>query len=102
MDACALKILDVIGEESRSSLDMSIGYTGLGSTNTATNNILLFIRAATTACFACGSRKAAVSRSPISATAFARRCLAGQSSNLGWAVIWKEHGFSAADAGRVS
>ena len=42
---CALKILDVIDEESGGNLDMSIGYVGLGSTNTATNNILLFMRA---------------------------------------------------------
>jgi len=42
---CAMKILDVIDEESGGNLDMSIGYVGLGSTNTATNNILLFMRA---------------------------------------------------------
>jgi multidrug efflux pump subunit AcrB len=42
---CALKILDIIDEESGGKVDMSIGYTGLGSTNTATNNILLFMRA---------------------------------------------------------
>ena len=42
---CAVKILDVIDEESGGNLEMSIGYTGLGSTNTATNNILLFMRA---------------------------------------------------------
>jgi multidrug efflux pump subunit AcrB len=41
----ALKILDVIDHESHGNLAMSIGYVGLGSTNTATNNILLFMRA---------------------------------------------------------
>jgi multidrug efflux pump subunit AcrB len=42
---CAVKILDVIDEESGGIVEMSIGYTGMGSTNTATNNILLFMRA---------------------------------------------------------
>jgi multidrug efflux pump subunit AcrB len=42
---CALKILDVIDQQSDGNLAMSIGYVGLGSTNTATNNILLFMRA---------------------------------------------------------
>jgi multidrug efflux pump subunit AcrB len=42
---CAKKILEVIDEESGGNLGTSIGYTGLGSTNTATNNILLFMRA---------------------------------------------------------
>jgi multidrug efflux pump subunit AcrB len=42
---CAIRILDIIDEESGGKVDMSIGYTGLGSTNTATNNILLFMRA---------------------------------------------------------
>ena len=42
---CALRILDVIDEESGGNIEMSIGYVGLGSTNTATNNILLFMRA---------------------------------------------------------
>ncbi len=42
---CAVKILEIIDEESHGNLEMSIGYTGLGSTNTATNNILLFMRA---------------------------------------------------------
>ncbi len=42
---CAVRILDVINEESGGNVEMSIGYTGMGSTNTATNNILLFMRA---------------------------------------------------------
>ena len=42
---CALKILDIIDEESHGNLETSIGYVGLNSTNTATNNILLFMRA---------------------------------------------------------
>ena len=42
---CAIKILDVIDQQSRGNLAMSIGYVGLGATNTATNNILLFMRA---------------------------------------------------------
>ena len=42
---CAIKILDIIDQESDGNLAMSIGYVGLGSTNTATNNILLFMRA---------------------------------------------------------
>ena len=43
--ALRLQILDIIDDESHGNLEMSIGYTGLGSTNTATNNILLFMRA---------------------------------------------------------
>ena len=42
---CAIKILDVIDQQSHGNLAMSIGYVGLGATNTATNNILLFMRA---------------------------------------------------------
>ena len=42
---CAVYILKIIDEESHGQVDASIGYTGLGSTNTATNNILLFMRA---------------------------------------------------------
>jgi len=42
---CALKILDVISQESGGKLAMSLGYVGMGATNTATNNILLFMRA---------------------------------------------------------
>ena len=42
---CAVQILDVINEESGGNVEISIGYTGMGSTNTATNNILLFMRA---------------------------------------------------------
>ena len=41
----AIKILDVIDQQSHGNLAMSIGYVGLGATNTATNNILLFMRA---------------------------------------------------------
>jgi multidrug efflux pump subunit AcrB len=42
---CALKILKIIDKESGGKLAMSMGYVGLGATNTATNNILLFMRA---------------------------------------------------------
>ena len=42
---CAIKILDVIDQQSRGNVAMSMGYVGLGATNTATNNILLFMRA---------------------------------------------------------
>jgi multidrug efflux pump subunit AcrB len=42
---CALKILDIIDEQSGGKLAMSMGYVGMGATNTATNNILLFMRA---------------------------------------------------------
>jgi multidrug efflux pump subunit AcrB len=42
---CAVKILDIIDQQSHGNLAQSIGYVGLGSTNTATNNILLFMRA---------------------------------------------------------
>ena len=41
---CALKILDVIGEETQGKVAISMGYVGLAATNTATNNILLFMR----------------------------------------------------------
>ena len=42
---CALKVLDVINEQTHGKVAMSMGYVGLGATNTATNNILLFMRA---------------------------------------------------------
>jgi multidrug efflux pump subunit AcrB len=42
---CALKILEVIDEETQGKVAISMGYVGLGATNTATNNILLFMRA---------------------------------------------------------
>ncbi len=42
---CAVKILDIIDHQSHGNLAMSIGYVGLGATNVATNNILLFMRA---------------------------------------------------------
>ena len=42
---CARKILDVIDRESGGKLATSLGYVGMGATNTATNNILLFMRA---------------------------------------------------------
>ena len=42
---CAIKILQVIDQQSHGNLGQSIGYVGLGATNVATNNILLFMRA---------------------------------------------------------
>ncbi len=42
---CARKILKIIDEQSGGKLATSIGYVGMGATNTATNNILLFMRA---------------------------------------------------------
>ena len=41
---CALKILEVIDAETQGKVAISMGYVGLGATNTATNNILLFMR----------------------------------------------------------
>jgi multidrug efflux pump subunit AcrB len=41
----ALKILDVIAKETRGQVDISMGYVGLSATNTATANMLLFMRA---------------------------------------------------------
>ncbi|MGA2062913.1 MAG: efflux RND transporter permease subunit, partial [Thermoguttaceae bacterium] len=41
---CALKILEVIDAETKGKVAISMGYVGLGATNTATNNILLFMR----------------------------------------------------------
>ncbi len=41
---CALKILEVIDEQAQGKVAISMGYVGLGATNTATNNILLFMR----------------------------------------------------------
>ena len=40
----ALKVLDVVNEETKGKVAISMGYVGLGATNTATNNILLFMR----------------------------------------------------------
>jgi multidrug efflux pump subunit AcrB len=41
----AVKILDVIDKESGGKVAISMGYVGLAATNTATNNMLLFMRA---------------------------------------------------------
>ena len=40
----ALKILDVIDRETQGKVAISMGYVGLAATNTATNNMLLFMR----------------------------------------------------------
>ena len=41
---CAIKVLEVIDELTQGKVSLSMGYVGLGATNTATNNILLFMR----------------------------------------------------------
>lgn len=41
---CAVKILDTIDEETHGKVAISMGYVGLAATNTATNNMLLFMR----------------------------------------------------------
>ena len=41
---CAVRILDVINEETGGKVEISTGYVGLAATNTATNNMLLFMR----------------------------------------------------------
>ena len=41
---CAIKVLEVIDEQTQGKVAISMGYVGLGATNTATNNILLFMR----------------------------------------------------------
>lgn len=41
---CAVKILDVIDQETEGKVRISMGYVGLAATNTATNNMLLFMR----------------------------------------------------------
>ncbi len=48
----------------RRRVAMSMGYVGLGATNTATNNILLFMRATDDGSFACGCKSGAASGSP--------------------------------------
>ena len=40
----AMKILDVIDQETRGQVAISMGYVGLAATNTATNNMLLLMR----------------------------------------------------------
>ena len=40
----AVKILDVIDKETQGKVAISMGYVGLAATNTATNNMLLFMR----------------------------------------------------------
>jgi multidrug efflux pump subunit AcrB len=40
----AIKILDAIDEETHGKVDISLGFVGLGATNTSTNNMLLFMR----------------------------------------------------------
>ena len=40
----AVKMLEVIDEETRHKVAISMGYVGLAATNTATNNMLLFMR----------------------------------------------------------
>ncbi len=93
---CALKILDVIGEESRGNLDMSIGYTGLGSTNTATNNILLFMRASDDGVLRVRLKQG----SGVSIADLRDRLRKALPDKVEpWlAGYLKEHGFSAADA----
>ena len=39
-----IKVLEVIDRETQGKVSISMGYVGLGATNTATNNILLFMR----------------------------------------------------------
>ena len=39
-----MKILDVIDQETQDKVAISMGYVGLAATNTATNNMLLFMR----------------------------------------------------------
>lgn len=41
---CANKILEVIDEQTEHQVSISMGYVGLAATNTATNNLLLFMR----------------------------------------------------------
>ncbi len=41
---CAIKVLDTINEEAQGKVAISMGYVGLAATNTATNNMLLFMR----------------------------------------------------------
>ena len=41
---CAVKVLEAIDELTQGKVSISMGYVGLGATNTATNNILLFMR----------------------------------------------------------
>ena len=41
----AVKILEVIDQETQGQVDISMGYVGLAATNTATANMLLFMRA---------------------------------------------------------
>lgn len=41
---CATKILEVIDEQAEHEVGISMGYVGLAATNTATNNLLLFMR----------------------------------------------------------
>ena len=40
----AVKVLDVIDQETQGNVAISMGYVGLAATNTATNNMLLFMR----------------------------------------------------------
>ena len=40
----AIKMLEVIDQEARHKVAISMGYVGLAATNTATNNMLLFMR----------------------------------------------------------
>jgi multidrug efflux pump subunit AcrB len=41
---CAVKILDVLDQETEGKVAISMGYVGLAATNTATNNLLLLMR----------------------------------------------------------
>jgi len=41
---CANKILEVIDEQAEHEVAISMGYVGMAATNTATNNLLLFMR----------------------------------------------------------
>ena len=70
----AVKMLEVIDEETRAQVAISMGYVGLAATNTATNNMLLFMRGPDDGQMRCGSRKARACGSPTSATACGPCC----------------------------
>ena len=74
---CAVKILDVIDQESGGKLAISMGYVGMAATNTATNNILLFMRASDDGVLRVRLQEESGVRSPTCASGCARPARAG-------------------------
>ena len=70
----AIKILEVIDEETQHKVAISMGYVGLAATNTATNNMLLFMRGPDDGQMRVRLSEGPACTSPSCASVCARRC----------------------------